>query len=100
MLVKEIMSTCIAECTEDMSLERVYHLMQNCGHKVVVVVESKYHRVPIGVVTERTILEQIVGRGRNPKGLRKGARLLRQDVRFAPEAPILCENRTVDAISG
>ena len=70
MLVKEIMSTCIAECTEDISLERVYHLMQNCGHKVVVVVESKYHRVPIGVVTERTILEQIVGRGRNPKGLR------------------------------
>ena len=69
MLVRELMSTCIAECTEDTPLERVYEAMQNCGHHVVVVLESKYHRIPIGLVTEHTILEQLVGRRRNPHGL-------------------------------
>lgn len=69
MLVREIMSTCIAECTEGTPLARVYEAMQNCGHRTVVVVESKFHRVPIGIVTEHTICEQVIGRGRNPQGL-------------------------------
>jgi predicted transcriptional regulator len=70
MFVRELMSTCVAECTEDTPLEQVYEAMQNCGHHVVVVLESKYHRIPIGLVTEHTILEQLVARGRNPHGLR------------------------------
>lgn len=70
MLVREIMSTCIAECTEDAPLARVYELMQSCGHHAVVVVESKFHRVPLGIITEHTILEQVVGRGRSTKDLR------------------------------
>lgn len=69
MLVREIMSTCIAECTEETPLARVYESMRNCGHGVVVVIESRYHRIPIGVVTEHTICEQIIGRQRNPQGL-------------------------------
>ena len=69
MLVRDIMSTCIAECTEDATLERVYTAMQSCGHNIVVVVEGKYHRTPIGVITGNTILEQIIGRGRDPKGV-------------------------------
>ncbi|HEV8592401.1 MAG TPA: CBS domain-containing protein, partial [Pyrinomonadaceae bacterium] len=69
MLVREIMSTCIAECTEETPLARVYESMRNCGHGVVVVIESRYHRIPIGVVTEHTICEQIISRQRNPQGL-------------------------------
>lgn len=69
MLVREIMSTCIAECTEATPLARVYEVMKNCGHGVVVVVESKYHKIPIGVVTEHTICEHVVGRQRDPHGL-------------------------------
>jgi CBS domain-containing protein len=40
---------------------------------VVVVIDSLAHRVPIGVVTEHSMCEQIIGRGRNPKGLKAGS---------------------------
>jgi predicted transcriptional regulator len=73
MFVSEIMSTCVAECTEDMRLEEVFELIQKCDHGLVVVVDSHAHRVPIGIVTEHSICEQIIARGRNPKGLSAGS---------------------------
>ncbi|HUR98059.1 MAG TPA: CBS domain-containing protein [Pyrinomonadaceae bacterium] len=73
MFVSEIMSTCIAECTEDTKLEDVYELIRKCDHGMVVVVDSLAHRVPIGVVTERSICEQIISRGRNPRSLSAGS---------------------------
>src|SRR5688500_17096333 len=73
MLVSEIMSTCLAECTEDTSLEEVFRLIRKCDHGLVVVVDSVAHRVPIGVVTERSICEQIIDRGRNPRSLAAGS---------------------------
>ncbi len=73
MFVSDIMSTCVAECTEDRRLDEVFELIQKSDHGLVVVVDSHAHRVPIGVVTEHSICEQIIGRGRNPKSLTAGS---------------------------
>ena len=73
MFVSEIMSTCVAECTEDTKLEEVFELIQKCDHGLVVVVDSLAHRIPIGVVTEHSICEQIIARGRNPRNLQAGS---------------------------
>jgi CBS domain-containing protein len=73
MFVSEIMSSCMAECTEDTKLEDAFELIQRCDHGIVVVVDSLAHRVPIGVVTERSICEQIITRGRNPRTLTAGS---------------------------
>ena len=73
MFVSEIMSRCVAECTEDMRLEEVFDLIQKCDHGLVVVIDSQAHRVPIGIVNERSICEQIIARGRNPKNLLAGS---------------------------
>lgn len=73
MTIGELMSTCVVECTEDTAIEEVYDLLQKCGHRMVVVIDTRAHRRPIGVVTERSICEQIIGRGRNPRGLAAGS---------------------------
>lgn len=73
MFVSDIMSTCVAECTEDARLEEVFELIQKCDHGLVVVVDSLAHRVPLGVITEHSICEQLIARGRNPKGLSAGS---------------------------
>jgi predicted transcriptional regulator len=73
MIVGDMMSRSIAVCTEDTGLERVYELLRNSEHGVVIVVDSEAHRVPIGVVTERSICEQIIARGRNPRTLAAGS---------------------------
>ena len=73
MLVGEIMSSCIAECTEDTKLEDAFELIQRCDHGLVIVVDSLAHRVPIGVVTERSICERIITHGRNPRSLTAGS---------------------------
>jgi predicted transcriptional regulator len=73
MFVTEIMSTCVAECTEDMKLEEVFDLIQKCDHGLVVVIDSHAHRVPIGIVNARSICEQIITRGRNPRNLLAGS---------------------------
>ena len=73
MFVSEIMSRCVTECTEDMKVEEVYDLIQKCDHGLVVVVDSESHRVPIGIVNERSICEQIIAKGRNPRNLTAGS---------------------------
>ena len=73
MRVSDIMSRCVTVCTEDTGLEEVYELIQKCEHKLVVVVDSNAHRVPIGVASEHTICEQIIARGRNPRTLSAGS---------------------------
>ena len=72
MLIRNIMTNNAAECTEDAPLSEVYDLIQNCVQGYAVVLDSASHRVPIGVVTEHSICQQIVARGRNPKGLNAG----------------------------
>ena len=88
MLVREIMSKCEAECTEDMPLQNVYELIQNCDQGFAVVVDSEAHRVPIGIVTEHSICEQVIGRGRNPKDLAAGNVLDARVPRIEADAPV------------
>lgn len=72
MSISKVMSTCVMECTEDTPLEQVYERLRKCEHGIVVVVDSKAHRVPIAVVTERSICEQLILRGRNPRTMTAG----------------------------
>jgi len=88
MFVGDMMSRSIAECTEDTSLERVYELLRNCEHGVVIVVESEAHRVPIGVVTEHSICEQIIARGRNPRTLAAGSVLNSRITKVTESDPV------------
>jgi CBS domain-containing protein len=69
MLVKEIMNRNFVVCTEDTSLEKVFELMTENVCDYVSVVESRAHPMPIGTITEHDICLQIVGRGRNPRGM-------------------------------
>jgi len=73
MTIGELMNTCVVECTEDTSIEEAYELLEKCDHRTVVVVDSRAHRRPIGVVTDRSICEQVIGRGRNPRSLAAGS---------------------------
>jgi predicted transcriptional regulator len=73
MFVSEIMSQCVMECTEDVGLEEVYDLIGRCEHGLVVVIDSHAHRVPIAIVSARSICEQIIGRERSPRNLVAGS---------------------------
>ena len=73
MLIKEIMDTDVTECTEDALLSEVYDLIQQCSKNYVVVIDSSQHRVPIGVVNEHSICENLIKRSRNTKGLYAGS---------------------------
>jgi predicted transcriptional regulator len=73
MLIKEIMDTDVVECTEDTLLADVYDLIQQCQKGYVVVIDSSQHRVPLGVVNEHTICENLIKRSRNQKGLSAGS---------------------------
>jgi len=69
MFVRDLINKNPAVCTEDLPLEQVYKLMQEKSSDHVVVIESKAHQIPIGVVTEHEICMQVVGRGRSPRGM-------------------------------
>ena len=69
MFVRDLIDKNLAVCTEELPLEQVYKLMQEKNSEQVVVIESKAHRIPIGIVTEHEICMQVVGRGRSPRGM-------------------------------
>jgi predicted transcriptional regulator len=73
MLIAEILDVGIAECTEDTSLRDVYELIQRSAHGYVVVIDSLQHRVPIGIVNEHSICENMIRRDRAAKSLDAGA---------------------------
>ena len=73
MRVNDIMSRSVAVCTEDTGLEELYQLIQKSEDKLVVIIDSQAHRVPIGVANEHSICEQIIARGRNPRTLTAGS---------------------------
>lgn len=56
-------------CTEDVSLAQVYEKLCSSPERLVIVVDSEAHRVPIGVITERSICDQVVRRLRDPRSL-------------------------------
>ena len=94
MRISEIMSRCVAVCTEDSGLDEVYELIQKCDHKLVVIVDSNAHRVPIGVANEHTICEQVIARGRNPRTLSAGSIMDARIKKFTEEQ--LLENITIE----
>jgi len=69
MFAKDVMKKNSVVCTEEMPLMQVYQLMQENECEFVTVVENYAHRTPIGIVTEHDICLQIIGKGRNPRGL-------------------------------
>lgn len=73
MSISRLMSTCVTLCTEDTSLEKVYELIRKCDHGLVVVIDSEAHRVPIGIVSERSICEQLILKGKKPRNLTAGS---------------------------
>jgi CBS-domain-containing membrane protein len=85
MQIRDVVTTCVAECTEDTSLTEVYELLQKCEHGFVVVLDSPTHRVPLGIVTEHTICENLISRGRRPKELQAGS-VMNTRVRRVPAA--------------
>lgn len=85
MFISDIMSSCIAECTEDEPVEAVYDRIQKCEHGFVVVIDSESHRVPLGVVSEHSICEQVVAKGRKLRGL-TAASVLDSRIRKLPSS--------------
>lgn len=56
-------------CTEEVPLYQVYEMLSQDAVRMVIVVDSNVHRVPIGVVTDRSICDQLILRRRDPRGL-------------------------------
>lgn len=83
MLVSEIMSDCL-ECTEDTPVQKAYELIQKSDQGFVVVIDSETHRVPLGVVTEHSVCEQIIAKGRSTRGLTAGG-VLDSRIKKIPE---------------
>ena len=92
MTIGDLMSKCVVECTEDTGVEEAYALLQKCDHRMVVVIDSLAHRVPIGVVTERSICEQVIGRGRSLRSLAAGS-MMDTRILIAPQ------NAALDSIN-
>ena len=73
MLIREIMDVDVTECTEDTPIGDVYELIQESHKNYVVVIDSSQHRVPIGIVNEHSICENLIKRSRKTKGLYAGS---------------------------
>ncbi|HVF30933.1 MAG TPA: CBS domain-containing protein [Pyrinomonadaceae bacterium] len=73
MPVSSFISKCVTECTEDTPIDQVYEKILRCRHGLVVVVDSTSHRVPIGIVSERSICENVILRGKSGRNLTAGS---------------------------
>jgi signal-transduction protein with cAMP-binding, CBS, and nucleotidyltransferase domain len=69
MSIKDVMNTNSITCTEDISLAKVYQLMQENECNYVVVIESNAHRKPLGIITEHEMCLEVIGKGRQPRML-------------------------------
>jgi predicted transcriptional regulator len=56
-------------CTEDVHLDQVYEMLCRSDERTVIVVDSNAHQIPIGIITDRSICEQVIGRRRDPRSL-------------------------------
>jgi len=72
MFLSKLIMTDAPECSEDTDLTRVYQMIQVSPYGFVVVVDSEVHRVPIGIVSEHSICEHLLVRGRSLRGLGAG----------------------------
>src|SRR5215813_15290538 len=102
MLIKEIVDIGVAECTEDTSLRDVYDLIQTSSKGYVVVIDSVKHRVPIGIVDEHSICENLIKRSKAARGLDAGS-VLNTNIKLISEDADVVEcdgllDESVDAI--
>jgi predicted transcriptional regulator len=88
MLIKEIMDTAVTECTEDTLLADVYDLIQNGEKDYVVEIDSSQHRVPIGIVNEHSICENLIRQSRNSKRLYAGSVMSSKIERICEEVEV------------
>ena len=88
MLIKEIMTSSVAECTEDTSLKDVYDLIQSSPTGFVVVLDSVQHRVPIGIVNEHSICDNIIRRSKNTRSLDAGGVINTNIKRTSENTPV------------
>jgi len=102
MLIKELMHCDIAECTEDTSLEDVYDLIQSSPTGFVVVLDSVKHRVPIGIVNEHSICENLIHRSKKARSLDAGGAINTNVKRIGEDTPVIaCDDllrKKLDAI--
>lgn len=75
-------------CTEEVPLAQVYQMLSSSDDRLVVVMDSHAHRFPIGIVTERSICRQILGKQRDPRGL-TAANVLDCDVKKIRRADLI-----------
>ena len=88
MLVKYVMTTDPACCTEDTALQEVAKLMidHDCGE--IPVVESKENKLPIGVITDRDIVCRTIAQGLNPLDLTVGDCMSKPCVTVMPDMSV------------
>jgi CBS domain-containing protein len=102
MLISDLMNSSFPECTEDTPLKETYELIHKGGRGFVVVLDSSKHRVPIGVVNEHTICEQLINRSRDRRSLDAGSVMSTNIIRAIESMPVekygLAVERRPDAV--
>lgn len=66
MQVKKIMTEDPAVCTPEMNLQEAAQMMVACDCGAIPVVDSKDHRKPVGIITDRDIACRAVAAAKNP----------------------------------
>src|SRR5215204_1221992 len=72
MKIKEILSPDVILCDADTHLQEVTQTMTQNNLFCIPVVESRIHKNPIGVVTEKNICRRSIAEGLNPLKLKAG----------------------------
>jgi len=89
MLVKDVMSSPVVTADEDMMLSDVARLMKK--HNIGCVIVSTKNGKPVGIITERDIVERVVAKDIRPGEVRA------KEIMSAPLVTIDCEKTISDA---
>lgn len=72
MQVKEVMSRNVVTCTKEESVLDITKRLLKYNIGMLVVVEDNISKIPIGVVTDRDVLNRVVIKGLDPKKTKVG----------------------------
>ena len=72
MQVKEVMSRNVVTCTKEESVLDITKRLLKYNIGMLVVVEDNISKIPIGVVTDRDVLNRVVLKGLDPKKTKVG----------------------------
>jgi CBS domain-containing protein len=96
MKVRELMTSDVACCTPETSLQDVARLMVDCDCGEIPVVADEGSRRPIGVVTDRDITCRAVAEGRNPLELRAADCMTKPAITARPDDDVRDCARTME----